>query len=74
MRACSLLLVFKTCLDIPAQGIWDTGNIGQSRDHLEASHYFRRKKAYSDQRRSSQSFRSPKSPEGVEDWDLPMDY
>ncbi|XP_020685611.2 uncharacterized protein LOC110101870 [Dendrobium catenatum] len=56
------------------KGIWDTGNIGQSRDHLEASHYFRRKKAYSDQRRSSQSFRSPKSPEGVEDWDLPMDY
>lgn len=57
------------------KGIWDPGNIDKSRDHVEASHAFRRKREHADRRRSSsRRFRSPNFPHGDDDWDLPMDY
>ncbi|XP_020580091.1 uncharacterized protein LOC110024462 isoform X2 [Phalaenopsis equestris] len=56
------------------KGIWDSGKIGRSGDHLEGRHDFRRKSSFADRRRSRQSSGSPKFPHGDDEWDLPLDY
>ncbi|KAK8942704.1 hypothetical protein KSP39_PZI009662 [Platanthera zijinensis] len=59
------------------KGIWDSGSIGRSKEHLE-SRDLRRKREYFDRRSRSQRPSRPKFPDEVrdedDDWDFPLDY